>query len=153
MRAARLVAVVAIGVVGVAGATASRSTSDGDDVGVTFRLAAKSSPSSGAVGSFAMAGNVEGLYPSDVATTTLTVTVNNPNSFALVVSNLTVTVGDASRGCGGSNVVVGAPGGSFSVAPRAAVVRALPVRLAKAAPDACQAASFPLTYTATAVKQ
>jgi hypothetical protein len=158
VRATRLLAVGTIAVACLAVAVAFHGRSAESGVGVTLRLAAKSGPpasggASGTAGSFTVAGDVEGLYPSDVATTTLSVTVSNPNAFAVVVSKLAVAVADASPQCRGSNVVAATPAGSFAVAARAAVVRAVPVRLATSAPDACQGASFPLIYTATAVKQ
>jgi hypothetical protein len=125
-----------------------------NDVAVDVRLAAaKPTPAPGTgAGTFLVAGDVNGLFPSDTPTTAIAVTVSNPNSFAIVVSNLAVAVSDASPTCTAANLVITTPDGSFTIPARKATVRSLPVRLVKSAPDACQSAAFPLLYSATAAK-
>ena len=101
-------------------------------------------------GTFTIAGSVGGLYPG--ASARLVLTVSNPQPFAIDVTSITTTVGDASASCAASNLTVAAFSGNLNVPGRSSARVAVPVALGHAAPDACQGAVFPLTYSGLAQK-
>jgi hypothetical protein len=100
--------------------------------------------------SFLVAGDVEGLAPG--VTRPLLVQLSNPNNTAISVEKLSVTVGNSSTGCAGTNVRVGAFGAPVLLPARGSAQISLPVTMLGTAPAACQGATFPLTYGGSAVK-
>ena len=98
----------------------------------------------------AISGDVEGLHPG--AHAALEVTVANPYAFDVRLRSLEITVGDAGPDCSAPALIVGPIPTDDIVRGRAASVVDVPIAMADSAPDACQGATFPLTYTATAAK-
>jgi hypothetical protein len=107
-------------------------------------------PAAAKGGSFRIAGSVGGLYPG--LTKPLKLTISNPQHFAIVVTSVTVAVGDASQGCKAGNVAVTRFSGRRRVGARGSAQVTLELTLVHAAPDACQGAVFPLRYSGRAVK-
>ena len=99
---------------------------------------------------FVVSGRVEGLRPG--GTRSLALTVQNPNSVAIRVTSITVAAGTARPGCPGSSLVLPQWTGSLPVAQRGTASLSVNVRLPAGAPDACQGATWPLTYGGTAEK-
>lgn len=93
-------------------------------------------------------GSAKRLYPG--ATVTLPLTVRNSTRYALRLSNVRVTVRNPRRGCSRRYLKV------KKLRTRAYVARGrskkvkVRVTLSRAAPDACQAARFPLRYRVSA---
>lgn len=100
---------------------------------------------------FRISGGVTGLYPG--ATLPLVLTISNPQPFAIVVTSVTVGVGDASAACPSSNLSVSQFSGTLTVPAQGSTAIALSATLAHSAGNGCQGAVFPLQYAATAVKQ
>jgi hypothetical protein len=103
-------------------------------------------------GSFSAAGRLTGLFPG--RQTQLVMSITNPNSFAIDVTSVTVTVGTPTNrtGCGAANVVATNFTGSFIIDKKATTTNSLAIQMLASAPDACQGASFPLTFGGLAVK-
>jgi hypothetical protein len=97
-----------------------------------------------------ISGSVGPVYP--LVDTLLGITVENPANFMVEVTKVTVTVGDASAACTADNLSVEAVEAPFTVPPRGEATITTPVRLVGSVVDACQGATFPLVYHATAVK-
>lgn len=138
---------------GLSARRAGESTLRGD--GVSWRPAAvvsgQAGPAAGVSttpGRFGIAGAVGGLYPG--ASAQLVLTVTNPLHFAIVVTSISTTVGSPSAGCVASNLTVAAFSGQLTVAAGGSAQVSVPVALSHAAPDACQAAVFPLQYSGVA---
>jgi hypothetical protein len=106
--------------------------------------------STAARGSFGISGSVAGLYPG--AQLPLVLTVSNPEHFAIVVTSLLVTVGDAAPGCTAANLTVTSFSGQVQVPASGSAAVVLEVTMAHSATDACQGAVFPLHYTGLAGK-
>ena len=96
---------------------------------------------------FTLSATYSGLYPN--ADVSVPVTVHNPQTFDLAVHSAAVTVGDASPACRAGNLIATSFVGDVVVA--AGRDGAVPIRMQMpaSAPDACQGATFPLTFTAT----
>lgn len=125
----------------------------GGGVGRVGREASPSSrlmPAASKHGSFGIGGSVNGLYPG--LTKPLKLTVSNPQHFAIVVTSVTVAVGNASQACGAANLSVTHFSGRRRVGAKGSARVTLEVTLAHSAPDACQGAVFPLRYSGRAVK-
>lgn len=129
------------------GPRAGRSTIGG--YGVSWRAAAAVSSAGGPAG-FGIGGSVGGLYPGDSAQLVLTVT--NPQHFAIAVTSITAAVGTPRAGCDATNLTVGAFSSNLTVPAGGHASVQVPVTLASAAPDSCQGAEFPLTYSGLAHK-
>lgn len=100
---------------------------------------------------FSISGGVNGLYPG--ASLPLVLTITNPAAFPIVVTSVSTSVGSpAATGCASTNLTVTQFSGRLSVPARSAATLTLTATLSHAAPDACQGAVFPLTYSGTAVK-
>ena len=97
---------------------------------------------------FTISGKVGGLYPGAVRSLKLTVT--NHESFKIVVTSLTTTVGAAKAGCGGSNLKVTSFSGQLKVPAKGKASTSVHVTMAHSAPNACQSAVFPLHYSGQA---
>jgi hypothetical protein len=94
---------------------------------------------------FTISGSVGGLYPG--LSTQLVLTVVNSQSYKIVVTSITTRVGAPKAGCSASNLIVGAFAGDLKVKAHESAELSVPVALSHAAPDACQGAVFPLTYS------
>lgn len=100
--------------------------------------------------SFLVAGDVEGLAPG--VTRSLSLLLSNPNTTAISVEKLSVSVGNSGTGCAGTNLRVGAFGAPVLIPSRGSAQVSLPVTMLGTAPAACEGATFPLTYNGSAVK-
>jgi hypothetical protein len=112
--------------------------------------ASRLQPAASKHGSFGIAGSVKGLYPG--LTKPLRLTLTNPQHFAIVVTSVTVAVGNASQGCKAANIAVTHFSGRRRVAAKGSARVKLEITLVHKAPDACQGAVFPLRYRGRAVK-
>ena len=94
---------------------------------------------------FLIRGDVADLYPG--LTKKYTVTLTNSNSFAIVVTDISLKVDDASKRCKKQNL--SSPGfhGQVVVPARSTASVKVPISMATRAPDACQGARFSLTYS------
>lgn len=128
----------------------------GDTIALSGNGTAAPSPSQpgvtlpAAAGSFRISGNVAGLYPG--AHFPLVLTVTNPEHFAIVVTTLSVAVGNAKPGCGAANLTATSFSGHLPVPASGTAATKVKVTLAHSAPNACQGAVFPLRYTGVAIK-
>lgn len=100
---------------------------------------------------FTISGAVDGVFPGRTSQLRLTVR-NTTERKRLRVVSLTVAVGDAAPGCDAGQLTIGPFSGSIKLRRRQAKTVTLPATLARNAPDACQGASFPLTFGGRAVK-
>jgi len=100
--------------------------------------------------SFSISGRVSGLYPGAVLP--LTLTVSNSRSFPIDVTSISAAVGAPGGGCAASNLTVTSFSGQLFVPGKGARHAVVQVTLRHAAPNHCQGAVFPLTYSGTAVK-
>lgn len=107
-------------------------------------------PSAANTAAFTISGKVSGLYPGAVRSLKLTVT--NHESFAIVVTSLTTTVGAARATCGASNLTVTSFSGRLRVPARGKASTSVHAKMAHSAPNACQGAVFPLRYAGKATK-
>jgi len=96
---------------------------------------------------FTLTTNYTGLYPD--ADVTVPVTVHNPMAYDLAVHTANVRVGNASSGCTAGYLEASSFSGDV-VAP-AHDDTTIPIRMhmLASAPDACQSATFPLSFTAS----
>ena len=100
---------------------------------------------------FTITGSATGLYPG--ATKSLPLTIHNPYHFAIYVKSITVTAGNASLSCPASNLVTSNFTGNRRVPRMGERTVVVPIQMVSGAPDACQDATFPLTYSGTATKR
>lgn len=82
---------------------------------------------------------------------TLHARVTNPYGFAIRVTSTGVSVGDASAACPASILSFSDSHAAVDLAPATTVSVPLAVRMARDAPDACQGATWPLTFTGFAL--
>jgi hypothetical protein len=106
------------------------------------------SPATAADQQFTLTADFVGLYPN--AHVTVPVTVHNPNDFDLAVHTATVEVQDASPACPSTNLEAASFVGDVVVRAGGDGVVPLRMHMPSSAPDACQGASFPLVFTASA---
>jgi hypothetical protein len=110
---------------------------------------------------FVITGCADGLFPGGA--TPVQLTIWNPNRFPLGVARLSVAAGDADKaaaGCTASQVTspgfAAADPAGYLVVPAAddagpgTMSLTVAVTLDRAAPNACQGAAWPLTYSGTA---
>ena len=155
-RPSAVTAALAVGVVALvfvlAAPHASKATLRGSGAS-TLHATAPSRGSTDAVSpktGFQISGSVGGLYPGETAPLMLRVT--NPQPFAIVVTSIATTAGSPNPGCLASYLTVAGFSGQLTVAAQSSGQISVPVTLSHAAPNACQGASFPLTYTGSAHK-
>jgi len=96
-----------------------------------------------------LAGSASGLFPG--ASITLVITVQNPLPYSVTVNTADVTVQDANAGCLAANLSAQGFIGSTNIASNAEAGIPVTLHLMATAPDACQAATFPLEFSATGV--
>jgi hypothetical protein len=99
-------------------------------------------------GTFEISGHVDGLAPTVVRQ--LAMRLENPARFDIVVEPLQVAVGDAAPGCPANALAVALADVPVVVPARGETTVTVSVALIDDPPDACQGATFPLTYTGTA---
>jgi hypothetical protein len=97
---------------------------------------------------FTLSVHYAGLYPD--SDTIVAVTVHNPQSFPLHVHTAVVHVDDASPACRAENLVAHSFTGDIVVPADADGSIPIRFQMPAAAPDACQGATFPLTFAASA---
>lgn len=95
-------------------------------------------------------GRVTGLYPGSV--TDVPVSYTNPNSFAIRVTDATLS-GKGPASCPASFLRTGQHRPGVVVPRQATVETRLPFGMLATAPDGCKGASFAVTVTASAVRQ
>jgi hypothetical protein len=99
---------------------------------------------------FEVSGSVEPVYP--LVDAVLPVTVINPNGFAILVTELTITASDASADCAADNLMIAPVSVPFSVDRKGTTTVNTAIRLVDDAANDCQGATFPLAYQGTAIK-
>jgi len=107
-------------------------------------------PSAAAPTTFGIAGSVGGLYPGDSAP--LRLKLRNPYGFAIVVTSISTAVSSAGPKCVSGNLTVPAFTGQVKVPARGQAQTFVTVTLRHKAPDGCQGAVFPLSYSGIARK-
>lgn len=112
-------------------------------------LVGVSASSAHAQDGFAIAGEVDGLFPG--ADVTLDAQVTNPHPFAILVIAASATVLDATAGCPASMLEIGASQATVEVPAGGTGVVPLEVRMSLGAPDACQGVTWPLEFSGTAI--
>jgi len=95
-------------------------------------------------GTFRIAGSATKLFPGH--TVPLVLTVTNPQSFAIVVTSLTVGVHNASIKCAATNLSASAFASRLSVAAHRSSKATLHLSMHLNAPNACESAKFPLSF-------
>jgi hypothetical protein len=108
------------------------------------------SAASGATPSFMLHAQFTGLYPN--ADLTQSASVDNTEQYPLIVNSASATVFDASPTCTAANVVIHPFAGAVKVAAGGTAAIPLRIQMAATAPDACQGASFPLTFIASGAR-
>jgi hypothetical protein len=98
---------------------------------------------------FEISGEIDGLYPG--AEATLTARVVNPYPFPIRVVTTRATVLDARDGCPASLLEVRDARTSAEIPAHGSGTVPLHVTLDRAAPDACQGATWPLVFSGTAL--
>jgi hypothetical protein len=92
-------------------------------------------------------GHVRGLYPG--ATRPMQVSVRNPAPVSVRLVRMTARVSNASSACLSRNVSIRRFVGAKTIAPLGRIRISLRSRMRRRAPNACQGARFPVTFTAT----
>ena len=100
-----------------------------------------------AVEPFAITGQVDGLYPD--ADLTLDARVTNPYSARIRVTSIAVAVRDAGPGCPASMIRVRDSRAEVEIPANATGTVPLEMRMEPSAPDACQGATWMLTFAGT----
>ena len=98
---------------------------------------------------FRIHGRVSGLVPG--VRTTMNVRIRNPLPSAIEVSRIRARAGTATQGCLGRNVAIRGFRGTRRVPAGGRIRIPIRIRLRRTAPDACQAARFPVVFTGEAV--
>jgi hypothetical protein len=114
---------------------------------LTSRQTGRAATSSSS-GTFRIAGSIRGLYPG--ASARLVLTVINSHHFGIVVTSISTTVGRPKARCVASNLTVHRFSGQLKVPASRSAKVSVSVALSRRAPNACQGAAFPLTYSGLA---
>lgn len=101
-----------------------------------------------AADTFLITGSVDGLYPG--AMVTLVASVTNPFPFTVRVTTVGATPGDGP--CPAAMLTVSGSSAEVVVEPGATGTVPLEVHLDRNAGDACQAATWPIAFSGTAVE-
>lgn len=96
---------------------------------------------------FVVHGHVSGLYPG--VRKQMRIIVRNPQSFTVRVTQVTARVSNASIACRSRNVRIVRFTGSRTIPGHGRIRIYLSSRMRRRAPNACQGARFPVTFTAT----
>jgi hypothetical protein len=97
---------------------------------------------------FSISGHVDGLLPGQREH--LPLRIRNPWSWTIRVKSVTVQIGSSGRPCPVGNVEIHGFKGSFAVRPRSTRTLMLAARIRRGAPEACEGATFALTFRGTA---
>ncbi len=95
-------------------------------------------------------GEIDGLYPGSSAT--LQAQVVNPHPFPIEVISFDVAVSDASASCPASALEIRNVGTGVVIAAGETGTVPVEVQMTPTAPESCQGATWPLSYSATAVE-
>jgi len=95
--------------------------------------------------SFTISGSVGDLYPGK--TRSLVLSVTNTETSSITVTSITTTVGNPTSACLAKYVKVTSFTGQLAVAAHKTAKVKVKATLLHSAPDACQAAVFPFTYS------
>jgi hypothetical protein len=144
-----LVCAIALALAGRLAAQAALQRGEGSarDAGTDPGPALLAAPSIDS-GSFGIRGEVTGLFPGD--SQPLVLTVSNPQHFAIVVTSIVTTVSSPGGGCSRSYMTVSGFSGALTVAARGLAQARVTATMSLAAPDACEGAIFPFSYSGTA---
>ncbi len=96
---------------------------------------------------FTLTTNYTGLYPD--ADVSVPVTVHNPAAYDLAIHTADVRVGDANPGCPAANLEAASYSGDVVAPSHQDATITIRMHMPAAAPDACQGATFPLSFTGT----
>ncbi len=96
---------------------------------------------------FVLSADLSGLYPNVDAD--FPVSVTNPADFAIAVQSASVAIGDANPSCTATYLTARSFSGDVVVPAHGSATFPIHLHMAGSAPDACQGATFPLTFTAT----
>jgi LPXTG-motif cell wall-anchored protein len=96
---------------------------------------------------FTLTTNYTGLYPD--ADVTVPVTVHNPMAYDLAVHTAAVEVGNANPGCTAGYLEASSFSGDVVAPAHADTTIPIRMHMLASAPDACQGATFPLSFTAS----
>jgi len=143
-----LTALVGAGLLSI-GVLLSSAVIDGQQTTRTVTLAAGQGQGSDHK-DFIVTGQVTSLDPG--VNRSLVLTVRNPNNFAIRVTSVTVAASAASSSCPAGALTLPSWTGSLLVPKDGTTTLTLQLLLKATAPDACQGATWPLTYGGTAVK-
>lgn len=127
-------------------ATAFAATHEGGARGTAQQASSSSGPIRPG---FSISGYAAGLVPG--AHGSLRLKVHNPHRFDIRVTSIETRVG-ASATCPASNLSVRRFSGHKKVRARHSRYVRVRIAMAASAPDACQRATFPLTYKGRAVR-
>ena len=101
---------------------------------------------------FYISGDFEGLYPG--ANEQLELTVRNPHSFGIIVTEIDVVVmGTDTPGCPKTDVVGGSFDVNLEIDKLETIQTTVPVSMIANSDDDCQGARFSFTYGGEAVKK
>ena len=96
---------------------------------------------------FTLTTDYTGLYPN--ADVSVPVTVHNPEAYRLAVHTADVRVGDASPACSAANLEASSYSGDVIAPAHGDTTIPIRMHMLASAPDACQGATFPLSFTAS----
>jgi hypothetical protein len=101
-----------------------------------------------AAAAFSITGNVAGLYPGK--TLPLVLSVTNSQASAITVTSITTTIGNAGSVCTAKYLKVTHFGGHLHVGTKKTATVTVKVTLLHSAPNRCEDAVFPFTYSGLA---
>jgi len=96
---------------------------------------------------FTLTTNYTGLYPD--ADVTVPVTVHNPMAYDLAVHTAAVQVGNANPGCTADFLEASSFSGDVVAPAHGDTTIPIRMHMLASAPDACQGATFPLSFSAS----
>jgi hypothetical protein len=137
----------AIAIIGLAGLIAGWGVASRD---AAPDLSAGSARLVSATSLLDVTGTVQGLIPG--VPRALTVRVANRRRYDIELRSIAVTAGQASDDCLAGRLALGGYRGRLQIRARRAKSLRVPIQLLPGAPEACQAAIFPLHYRARAVR-
>ncbi len=96
---------------------------------------------------FTLSASVDGLFPR--ADIEAPVTVHNPLPYAIAVHTADVIVGSASSSCPATNLTAQSFVGDVTIPRGGTAAVTIRMQMPASAPNACQGATFPLTFVAS----
>jgi len=106
--------------------------------------------STGLATRFPISGSITDLVPGQERT--LLVQLTNPNPFTVSVNAISVRATAATAGCSVANLSIQPLPAPVLVDGSASGAAGIPIELIATAPDTCQGATFPLTFSAEVTK-